>query len=207
MEDQLLCYCGLSHSLSRMEALFTAARSVGRHRCRISLASPDEAERRYFCAHSRPKRPLSGLDLSDFADLRGFSGNLSDATLPRLDCRWFISRDLEQTWRFLSQTSFEPCRARSDRAFRRRHLFVFIRSYFLRNANPVRWRVHVFRNLDHLVNGSVLLLPGNLTERTQGGCLWNCNRGKRFSSRFAEAEFYAYGGFCGCSRNLVNSQC
>ena len=162
--DQLLCYCRLAYSLSRIEALFVAARSVGRRRCRISLASPHEAERRCFCAHSRPKLPLSRLGLSDFASLRRFSGNLGDATFPRLDCRWFISRELEQARRFLSQTSFEPCRARNDRALRRWHLFAFIWSYRLRDENSIRWRVHVFRNLDFLANSSVLLLPGNLPE-------------------------------------------
>src|SRR5438034_862359 len=83
---------------------------------------------------------------------------------PRLNRRRSISRELEPARRFLSQASSEPCRARNDRAFRCWHLFAFIRSYLLRNANPVRCGVHVFRNLDHLATSSVLLLSGNLTK-------------------------------------------
>src|SRR5438093_2806700 len=129
VQDRLLCCCGISVCLCHMEALFIATRSVGRGRSRISLASSHEVERRGFCPHSRSKLPLSGDDLPDPTDLRGFSGNLSDPTFTRLDRGWSISRYLEQTRLFFSDISAERCRARSDGTFCRQPVLAFLRSH------------------------------------------------------------------------------
>src|ERR1700730_1668358 len=183
-----------------MEALFIAARSVGSLRC-ISLASSRQVERRGLCARSRPnqgrlKLPLSRHDLFDLADLGRFSGNLSNPTFPGLDRRWFISRGLEQTRRFLPKTLCEPLCTRSDWTLGRCHLLAFRRSCFLRNEHSGRFHLHVFRNLDFLADNSVLLLPRNLTECAEDGDVWDCTRGKCFPACFGEAKFHAHGSLC-----------
>ena len=194
-----------------MATFFIAARSVGSFRC-IPLASSRQVERRGFwgCSGPNPGRPKLSVfrhDLLNLADLGGFSGNLSNPTFFGPDRRWLISGGLEQTRRFFPKTLSESCCARSDRTLGCCNLLAFIRSCLLRNEHPVRFRLHVFRNLDFLADNSVVLLPGNLTERTEGGYLWNFSRDKRFPPCFAEAKFHADISLCSGVRNLVDTDC
>src|SRR5262249_20162044 len=91
-----------------MEAFFVAPNSLGGWCSWISLASFDEVEQPRFCAHSRPKLPLSGPDLFNLANLGRFPGDFGDSTSSRVGRRCSVSRELEQTSLLSPENASQP---------------------------------------------------------------------------------------------------